>query len=69
MSDTGGTRVVSGMYHNLGTAMILKLHVSDIRTCGVYRGGKPDALSGVKVLSVDLPPCSGLDRTRNTASQ
>lgn len=30
--------------------MILKVHVSDIRTCGVYRGGKPDALSGVKVL-------------------
>ena len=50
-------------------AMILKVHVSDIRTCGVYRGGKPDALSGVKVLSVDLPPYSGLDRTRNTASQ
>ena len=49
--------------------MILKVHVSDIRTCGVYRGGKPDALSGVKVLSVDLLPYSGLDRTRNTASQ
>ena len=69
MSDTGETRVVSGTYHDLGMAMILKLHVSDFRMCGVYGGGKPDALSGVKVLSVDLPPCSGLDRTRNTASQ
>lgn len=50
MSDTGATRVVSGTHHDLGVAMILKVHVSDIRTCGVYRGGKPDALSGVKVL-------------------
>lgn len=65
MSDTGGTRYVSGMRGSLGTTLILELRGCDIRN----RGGEADASSGATVLAVGMSQGCRRARTRNTASQ
>lgn len=65
MSDTGGTRFVSGARGGLGTTLILELRGCDIRT----RGGKADVPAGVTVLAVGMSQGCRRAGTRNTASQ
>ena len=69
MSDTGGTRFVSGTHGSLGTTLILELYGCDILTRGVIRGGEADVPAGVTVLAVGMSQGCRRARPRNTASQ
>lgn len=69
MSDTGGTRFVSGARGGLGTTLILELHGCDIRTPEVNRGGEADVPAGVTVLAVGMSQGCRRAGTRNTASK
>jgi len=69
MSDTGGTRFVSGARGGLGMTLILELRGCDIRTRGVNCGGEADASTGATVLADCMSQCCRRAGTRNTASQ
>ena len=68
MSDTGGTRFISGARGDLGTTLIIELYCCDIRLRGVNRGVIADALAGFTVLAVVMSQGCRRARTRNTAS-
>ena len=65
MSDTGGTRFISGASGGPGTTLILELRGCDIRN----RGGEADASTGATVLADGMSQGCRRAGTRNTASQ